>query len=148
MRRARTRGALTVALGNAPGPLLGIAEHRLLVETGAEVLAGSTRLKAGTAQKVILNLFSTLLMTRLGRVHDGRMVDMRVSNEKLRRRARAMVAEIAGCDDAAAALALAASGGDIKLGVLLALGHAPDHARITLDRHGRTLRSALGETSG
>ncbi len=101
MREARARGALTVGIAGVPGSaLLDAAEHPILVATGAEPIAGSTRLKAGTAHKVVLNLFSTLLMIRLGRVHDGMMVDMQPRNEKLRRRAVAMVRRIAGGDAA------------------------------------------------
>ncbi len=148
LRHARARGALTIAVSNASGPLLDIAEHGLLAETGAEVIAGSTRLKAGTAQKIMLNLFSTLLMTRLGRVHDGRMVGMRLSNDKLRKRARIMVGDIAGTDEATAGAALATAQGDIKHAVLIAAGHTPERARIVLNRHGGNLRAALQEDAG
>jgi N-acetylmuramic acid 6-phosphate etherase len=142
---ARTRGALTIALANAPGPVLDVADHPILVETGGEVIAGSTRLKAGTAQKVVLNLFSTLLMTRLGRVHDNRMVDMRLSNAKLRRRAADMVSDLSGCDALAAAAALDAAGGRIKPAVLVASGLTPDAAEALLARHEFRLRPALDE---
>lgn len=145
VRAARARGALTIGIANAPGMLLQAADHAILAETGGEVLAGSTRLKAGTAQKIVLNLFSTLLMTRLGRVHDGRMIDMRLSNDKLRRRAADMVVDLAGCDEATASAALDAAGGGIKLAVLVARGHTPQAAASLLARHGGHLRPALEE---
>jgi N-acetylmuramic acid 6-phosphate etherase len=92
VRAARDAGALTVGIAGATkAPLLEAAEHAICLATGPEVLAGSTRMKAGTAQKVALNLISTQVMVRLGRVHGGLMVDMRPANAKLRRRARAMV---------------------------------------------------------
>src|SRR3546814_6408933 len=77
VERARERGALTIGIANNEGaPLIAAAERRILLDTGPEVVAGSTRLKAGTAQKVLLNLFSTLLMIRLGRVYGSYMVDV------------------------------------------------------------------------
>ena len=144
---ARERGALTIGLANSAGsPLLAAAEHPVLVATGAEPIAGSTRMKAGTAQKVVLNLLSTAMMTGLGRVHAGRMVDMLARNHKLRRRAVAMVAELAGCDPARAANALAATGGRVKPAVLVALGlSAPDAATALADSAGH-LRAALTAT--
>ncbi len=98
---ARSSRALTVGIANNPQtPLLAASAHPILLETGAEAIAGSTRMKAGTAQKIALNLLSTATMLRLGKVYRGLMVDMRVSNSKLRRRAVAMVGEIAGVDPA------------------------------------------------
>ncbi len=143
---ARAGTALTIGLANAPGSrLLAVAHHPILLATGAEILAGSTRLKAGTAQKVALNLFSTLLMMRLGRTHDGLMVDMRPSNAKLRARAARIVQEIAGCGPDAAAQALAHSGQHIKTAILALRGLEPDAARALLARHGGRLRAALAE---
>ncbi|MBL7373047.1 N-acetylmuramic acid 6-phosphate etherase, partial [Escherichia coli] len=85
LEAARHAGALTIALANNAGtPVLAAAEHAILADTGSEVVAGSTRMKAGTAQKVTLNLLSTGIMLRLGLVHDGLMVNMQVSNAKLR----------------------------------------------------------------
>lgn len=108
---ARERGTLTIAFANNPDtPLLRAAHHGILLRTGPEVLAGSTRLAAGTAQKIALNLFSTALMTALGKVFRGRMVDMRPSNEKLRRRALAIVREVTGCDEKAAKAAIGRCG--------------------------------------
>jgi hypothetical protein len=91
-------GAVTIALANNLGaPLFDVARHNILVKSGAEVIAGSTRMKAGTAQKIVLNLFSTAVMVKLGRVYRGLMVPMRARNAKLRRRAEMIVAEIVGC---------------------------------------------------
>ena len=95
---------------------LEVCSHPILADTGEEVVAGSTRMKAGTAQKVILNLLSTLIMVRLGRVYRGLMVHMRATNAKLRRRSEIMVAQITGCDDATAFDALRLSDGDLKVG--------------------------------
>ena len=144
MREARRRGALTIGVANSPGaPLLDAAEHPVLVATGAEPIAGSTRLKAGTAQKVVLNLLSTAMMTGLGRVHAGRMVDMQARNAKLRLRAVAMVGELAGCDPEPAATALAATGQRVKPAILVARGLSPAQALDVLARHEGNLRRAL-----
>ena len=92
VRTARERGALTIAVANSPAtPLLDAAEFPVAIETGAEAIAGSTRMKAGTAQKAALNLFSTAVMVRLGRVYRGQMVDMQARNAKLRARAVRML---------------------------------------------------------
>lgn len=144
LRAARAAGALTIGIAsNAGTPILDAAEHPILIETGPEIVAGSTRMKAGTAQKIALNLLSTAIMLRLGRIHDGLMVDMRLSNRKLRARAAGMVAQITGSDPAAAEAALERSGGRIKPASLIALGAAPDQARQLLDRAGGNLRGAL-----
>ena len=149
VRGARDRGALTVAVANNPGaPLLESAEHAILIDTGPEVLAGSTRMKAGTAQKVVLNLFSTLVMIRLGRVYGGLMVDMRTRNAKLVRRAASMVSHLAHCDEETAGRAFEVADGDVKLAVLLARGvdlatakalikGSRGHLRLALARHER-----------
>ncbi|MEH3116320.1 MAG: N-acetylmuramic acid 6-phosphate etherase [Methylorubrum populi] len=147
LKAARDRGAVTVGVSNNPeAPILREAAHGILAATGAEVLAGSTRLKAGTAQKVILNLFSTLLMIRLGRVYRGRMVAMRATNRKLRARGVAMVGELAACDAETAEAALARADGDIKRAVLIAGGTSPARADDLLLRHDGSLRRALDET--
>ena len=146
IRAAREAGALTIGMANNSGaPLLQVAGHPILLDTGAEVLAGSTRMKAGTAQKIALNAFSTAVMLRLGRVYEGRMVGMRVSNAKLRRRAVDMIVEIARVEHAAASAALEAADGDIPIAVLIALGHAPERAVIALAAAGGNLRAALGQ---
>lgn len=141
---ASTAGALTVALAsNAGTPLLEAAKHPILLDTGAELVSGSTRMKAGTAQKIALNLFSTAVMLRLGRVYKGLMVDMRPSNQKLRNRAIAMVAEISGVDAPAAEAALGRAGDNIKLASLLALGMDIGNANNCLAESGNDLRVAI-----
>jgi N-acetylmuramic acid 6-phosphate etherase len=145
IREARRRGALTIGLANNPGaPLLDAAEFPVLLATGSEVLAGSTRMKAGTAQKAALNLISTAIMIRLGRVYKGLMVDMQLSNAKLRTRAEKMVASLADCGEAEAAAALAASGGQIKAAVLVAMGRSVAEAEAMLAASGGNMRRALG----
>ena len=146
LRTAQARRALTIGLANNPGStLLDVCEHAILIDTGGEAVAGSTRLKSGTAQKVVLNIFSTLVMTRLGHVYQGLMVNMRATNEKLRRRSAQMVMTITGCDERMAAEALAAAGGELKLAALIARGLAPDAAKALLAKHGGNLRGAMGE---
>lgn len=143
-RTARANGALTVGLAHNPGSaLLHAAEHPLLVDTGPEAIAGSTRLKAGTAQKAVLNMLSTLVMVRLGKVYDGLMVDVAPTNKKLHARAVRMVCEIARVDESAAGTALDAATGNVKLAVLLAHGLSADTARALLDESGGHLRPAL-----
>lgn len=120
---ARTAGALTIGVANsANGTLLTAAEYPVLVETGPEAIAGSTRLKAGTAQKAVLNLFSTLVMVQLGRVHDGLMVDMLARNAKLRERAARMLRQLTGRDDDAIRAALATCDNRVKPAVLVLRG--------------------------
>ena len=144
---ARAAGACTVALANASGgAILQAAEFPILVATGAEPIAGSTRLKAGTAQKVVLNLFSSLLMIRLGHVYRGLMVDMQARNEKLRRRARRMLAQLTGAEAAEIEAALQATNGQVKPAVLVLLrGVSADQALAALARHAGHLRAALAE---
>ncbi|MFE5560845.1 N-acetylmuramic acid 6-phosphate etherase [Streptomyces sp. NPDC056544] len=120
---ARTRGALTVGLScNAGSALAAAADHGIEVVVGPELLTGSTRLKAGTAQKLVLNLISTITMIRLGKTYGNLMVDMRSSNEKLRARARRIVALATGAPDAEIEAALTATGGEVKNAVLVVLG--------------------------
>ena len=146
---ARTAGALTVGIANSPGaPLLATADYPILVQTGAEPIAGSTRLKAGTSQKVVLNLFSTLVMLRLGRVWRGRMVDMVARNDKLRGRAMRMVRALTGCTDDAAANALARSDGKTKLAVLLVHGMDRQTAEERLAACDGSIAMVLGQTRG
>jgi len=123
LQRADSIGAVTIGVANNPGTaLLASARFPILIETGPELIAGSTRMKAGTAQKVVLNLISSGIMLRLGRVYRGMMVNMPPTNAKLKRRAEAMVAQIAHCDPSHAARSLELAEGDIKTAVLLASG--------------------------
>ena len=141
---AREAGALTIGIANSPqAPLLAEAGHPILIETGPEPIAGSTRMKAGTAQKVVLNLLSTAIMTGLGRVHAGRMVDMLARNEKLRRRAVAMVCELASCSPETAQAALAACAMRVKPAILVAHGLSATAAQTLLLAHEGNLRTAL-----
>jgi N-acetylmuramic acid 6-phosphate etherase len=149
LRAASAAGAVTIAIANTAGaPLFAIARHRILAETGSEVIAGSTRMKAGTAQKIILNLISTSIMVKMGRVYRGLMVDMRARNAKLRRRAQGIVSQIAGCSENEAAGYLEKTGGELKAAVLVALGLEPSEAARLLDRHGRNLRAAIAAMRG
>ena len=143
---AKEARALTIGIANSPdAPLLQQADHAILVQTGAEPIAGSTRMKAGTAQKIVLNLLSTLLMLRLGRVYRGQMVDMRAGNAKLRARAERMLAGLTGCTDVAARMALAAADGKVKLALLLLEGLDRTAAEALLARHHGRIRPALAE---
>ena len=146
---ARSRGALTVAIANNPGAaLLAAAEHPIFIDSGPEPIAGSTRMTAGTTQKIALNLLSTLTMIRLGRVYDGLMVDVVATNDKLGVRSLGMVRQIAGVEDADARIALEAAAGHVKLAVLIAGGLSPDEGSSLLERHSGNLRAALAESEG
>ena len=147
IQAARARGALTIGLANSPGgTLLAAAEHPILVETGAEAIAGSTRMKAGTAQKIVLNLLSSQIMIQLGRVHLGLMVDMQAKNEKLRLRALRMLGHLTGeADQARLQSALAAADNKVKTAVLIVHGLDRPAAEASLLRHNNRLRNALKE---
>jgi N-acetylmuramic acid 6-phosphate etherase len=148
LRAAGKAGAVTIAVANNPGaPLFEVARHRVLADTGSEVVAGSTRMNAGTAQKIVLNLISTALMVKLGRVYRGLMVDMRARNAKLRRRASAIVVEIIRCSEAEAVRHLEQADGDLKTAILIGLGLNRSEAQQLLQRHGGNLRSAISATT-
>jgi len=122
-RRAREKGAFVLAVVNNPDSALAAASDlEILLSSGPEVIAGSTRMGAGTAQKAALNLLSTLTHVRLGAVHDGLMVNVETGNAKLRRRAAGIVAAIAGVDGQRAEAALVAAAGQVKPAVLLCAG--------------------------
>ncbi|MEU7065421.1 N-acetylmuramic acid 6-phosphate etherase [Streptomyces sp. NPDC046161] len=142
---ARTRGALTVGLScNAGSALAAAAEHGIEVVVGPEFLTGSTRLKAGTAQKLVLNLISTVTMIRLGKTYGNLMVDVRATNDKLRARSRRIVALATGAPDDEIEAALAATGGEVKNAVLVILGgvDGPTAATLLEETDGH-LRAAL-----
>lgn len=146
INQAALTGALTIGIANnAPAPILSASAHPILLPTGSELVAGSTRMKAGTAQKAVLNLLSTAIMLKLGRVYQGRMVHMRPNNLKLEARAERMVAELADSDLETAKHALALASGDVKSAILIAMGHEPDRAVSALAAHGGNLRNALAE---
>ncbi|MFZ3498530.1 N-acetylmuramic acid 6-phosphate etherase [Streptomyces sp. 5.8] len=145
---ARDRGALTVGLScNAGSALAAAADHGIEVVVGPELLTGSTRLKAGTAQKLVLNLISTLTMIRLGKTYGNLMVDMRSSNEKLRARARRIVSLATGAPDAEIEAALTASDGEVKQAILVILGgvDGPTAGELLTASKGH-LRAALTRT--
>lgn len=148
VRAARAAGALTIGFAsNAGTPLLQGVDHPILLDTGAEIVAGSTRMKAGTAQKIALNSFSTAVMVLLGRVHGGLMVNMSLTNRKLRSRAVQMVGEIAHVGMPVAEEALERAAGDIKLAVLVAMGETPERAAASLQAVGGKLRAAIEQST-
>lgn len=144
LREAKRRGALTIGMANNEGaPLLALAECPISLETGAEPIAGSTRMNAGTAQRVTLSLLSSLAMIRLGRVYGGLMVEARAVNAKLARRREKMVRHLTGKTLMEAQAALREAEGDVKLAVLVAGGCKPDEARGFLLEAGGRLRDAI-----
>lgn len=147
VRRARQLGAFTVALANNPNtPLLEAAEAAVLLDTGPEVLAGSTRLTAGTAQKIALNALSTAVLVRLGGAYGNLMVGMKPKNAKLRRRARAIVQQATGVSETKAAQALEAAHGQLREAiVMLESGLSPEDAAALLAQHDNRVRDALAE---
>lgn len=150
LEEARRRGAATIAVANNAGaPMFGIAGTSVLLATPPEVVAGSTRMGAGTAQKIALNMMSTMAAIRLGHVHDGYMVNLLADNIKLHERAARMVSAIAGCDTAEAQALLERSGGSVKIAILLAAGAASlEAANQLLDGADQKLRSALSKLEG
>ena len=146
LQQANTSGAVTIGVANNSGTaLLQSAKFAILVETGRELIAGSTRMKAGTAQKVVLNLISSGIMLRLGRVYRGMMVNMLPTNAKLKRRAEVMVSQIAHCDPEQAARALEEADGEIKTAVLLVLGADKAEAETILKQTDGNLRRIFVE---
>ncbi len=142
---ARAAGCLTVGLANNPGSaVLAACDHPVLLDTGAEIISGSTRLKAGTAQKIALNSFSSALMVRLNKVHGNLMVDMKATNAKLIRRAVALTRRATGVDEARAQQALSQCDFSVKTAIVMLLRQldAPDAARL-LERHQGSVRHAL-----
>jgi N-acetylmuramic acid 6-phosphate etherase len=145
LREGKKRGALTIGIANNPDTaILKEADHPVFLDTGAEPIAGSTRMNAGTAQRITLNVFSSLVMVLLGRVYDGLMVDLQAVNDKLVKRSQLILSRLTGHggDDARAALALA--GGNLKVAVLLLHGCDLNEATDILHRAGGQLRAALG----
>lgn len=152
VRRARERGALSIGLScNPRTPLSSIAEHGIEVIVGPEIVRGSTRLKAGTAQKLVLNMFSTISMIRLGKTYGNFMVDVQASNEKLRRRAQSIVLEITGSPAEEAQKALEAADFSVPAAVvMLKTGLDAEQAGEALASAGGRLRDTLNtlETAG
>ncbi|MBI2718348.1 MAG: N-acetylmuramic acid 6-phosphate etherase [Rhizobiales bacterium] len=144
-KSARARGACVIAMVNNAGtPLAAAAAHEILLDSGPEAIAGSTRMAAGTAQKAALNLLSTLANIKLGAVHDGLMVNVQADNQKLKQRARTMIGTITGADEARAAAALEQTKGLVKPAVLICAGAASlAAAERLLDATHGNLRQAL-----
>ncbi|MEV7237182.1 N-acetylmuramic acid 6-phosphate etherase [Streptomyces sp. NPDC051020] len=147
VEHARAKGALTIGLScNADSALGAAAEHPIEVVVGPELLTGSTRLKAGTAQKLVLNMLSTITMIRLGKTYGNLMVDVRASNEKLRARSRRIVSLATGASDTEIEAALTATDGEVKNAILAILGQVDGPTAATLlsasDGHLRTALAA------
>jgi anhydro-N-acetylmuramic acid kinase len=145
LEEARQRGALTVSLAcNHPSALEAVADIAIHPVVGPEAIAGSTRMKAGTAQKMVLNLLSTGVMVRLGKTYSNLMVDVQATNKKLRQRARRIVAEACGIAVEEAAAALDRCDGEVKTAIVAHLGEmAPEEARARLQAAGGVTRAAL-----
>jgi N-acetylmuramic acid 6-phosphate etherase len=145
LEAAAASGALTACVVSAlDSELAQIAEHEIAVVVGPEVVAGSTRLKAGTAQRLVLNTLSTLAMVRLGKTYGDLMVDVAATNEKLRARARRAVSLATGADDDEVERALADAGGSAKVAIVALLAEVDaDEARRRLEQSGGKVREAL-----
>ncbi|KUO20442.1 N-acetylmuramic acid 6-phosphate etherase [Streptomyces dysideae] len=145
VEHARRQGALTIGLAcNADSALAAAADHGIEIVVGPELITGSTRLKAGTAQKLVLNMLSTITMIRLGKTYGNLMVDVRASNDKLRARSRRIVALATGAADAEIEAALAQAGGEVKTAILILLADvdAPTATTLLSTANGH-LRAAL-----
>jgi N-acetylmuramic acid 6-phosphate etherase len=149
LREAKRSGALTIGVANNRGtPILQEADCSIWLDTGPEPIAGSTRMKAGTAQRVALNLLSSLVMIRLGRVHEGLMVDVQGTNAKLARRSENILRRLTGRGDDEVRDALRRADGNVKLAVLLLHGSSVEEAAGLLERAGGRLRAALKQIGG
>lgn len=153
VQHARKQGALTIGLScNPDSALAAAAEHGIEIVVGPELLTGSTRLKAGTAQKLVLNMLSTITMIRLGKTYGNLMVDVRASNDKLRARSRRIVALATGADDADIERALTEAGGEVKTAILILLadvdGPTANGLLDAAEGHLRAAMSAAGRTDG
>jgi len=145
LRAARAAGALTLGLANNPhAPLLAAAEIGILLDTGAEVVSGSTRLKAGTAQKIALNTFSSALMVRLNKVYGNLMVDLKATNAKLVWRAIRLTSFATGADEDAARATLEACGFHVKTAIVaLSKQTSVEQAQALLEAARGSVRQAL-----
>jgi N-acetylmuramic acid 6-phosphate etherase len=144
LREAKRRGALILGIANnGASPILDEADHPIFLDTGSEPIAGSTRLKAGTAQKVALNTLSTLLMTLFGKVYRGLMVDVRAVNEKLVKRSEEMLVQLTGRSQDDVRNALSRANGNVKIAVMLLQGCDLQSAKQLLSAAGDRLGAAL-----
>ena len=142
-------GGLVIAIAsNAGSALLSLADHPILTATGQEPVGGSTRMKAGTAQKIALNILSTGAMVRLGRVYDGYMIDVVASNAKLEKRSIAILSDLTGLGHEAAARLLEQAGGSIKRAMVMEKGLSRAEAEQALSENGGNLRRALAQAGG
>ena len=149
LRAARAAGALTVLVSsNLSAPLAELADRSLLIDTGPEAIAGSTRLKAATAQKMILNSLSTAVMIRLGRTYSNLMVSLSGTNAKLRQRQIFILMETSGATEAACRAELARCGGDLRLAMLCLLSGLEPEAAARALAAGGSVRAALAVTGG
>src|SRR3989440_6355360 len=145
LTEAKRRGALTIGVANnRDTPILKEADHAIWLDTGAEPIAGST-LEAGTAQRITLNVFSSVVMILLGRVYDGLMVDLQAVSQKLVRRSEDILTRLTGSSGEQAREALHRANGNVKLAVLLLHGCELNEATAVLDRAGGQLRAALAD---
>jgi len=149
LESARAAGAFTVGLACNTGSAIGAAaEVAIEVEVGPEFVAGSTRLKSGTAQKLVVNMISTLSMVKLGKTYGNMMVDLQATNAKLRARSQRTVLQATGCSVEEASQALDAAGGSVKLAILMVLtGVSAESGRAALDASGGRLRQAVAQAS-
>jgi len=146
LNEAKRRGALTIGVANnRDTPILKEADHAIWLDTGAEPIAGSTRMKAGTAQRITLNVFSSVVMILLGRVYDGLMVDLQAVNQKLVRRSESILTRLTGRSGDQAREALHRANGNVKVAVLLLHGCDVKEATEVLSRAGGQLRAALAD---
>jgi N-acetylmuramic acid 6-phosphate etherase len=144
LTEAKRRGALTIGVANnRDTPILKEADHAIWLDTGAEPIAGSTRMKAGTAQRITLNVFSSVVMILLGRVYDGLMVDLQAVSQKLVRRSEDILTRVTGSSGEQAREALHRANGNVKLAVLLLHGCDVKQATDLLHRADGQLRAAL-----
>ena len=145
LRYARETGAITVGVSNnSPAPVLDVADIAIPVVTGPEAITGSTRMKAGTAQKLVLNMISTGTMVKLGKVYGNLMVDVQVKNDKLLHRARRIVAQVGKVEDTTAATLLDLAQNDVKIAIVMArTGANPADARTLLEAADGFLRRVI-----
>jgi len=145
LKYANEIGALSVGLTSNPGSeITKVAQHAIAVDTGPELLAGSTRLKSGTAQKLVLNMISTITMIRLGKTFGNLMVDLQITNEKLMDRAVRIIENATGADRATSSTALEESGHRVKVAILMILLHVDaTEAEVRLKTASNHIRQAL-----
>jgi len=141
---SKNNGALTIGISNnRDSLLLNLAEIKICLETGSEFLAGSTRLAAGTSQKIALNLFSTSLMIKLNRVYKGFMIDVIASNEKLKKRAQFILSEITGCSEEIAVNLLIQTNYNIRMSLMLFHNYTIEDAKKILEENDNNLHKIL-----